>query len=257
MQIKHSFRKILSTRGQVGRYSHFARVYDRVMNHVDYDQWANFISRIFDLFGNGGRRIVDGGCGTATLMLFLRKKGFSVAGFDLSYDMVREARKKGGVKLWQGDLREISLRGGWDGFICIYDSIQYLNITEIKNLFNEVKKILARGGLFVFDVVTHNHVMKYWFNYSEQTETESGDVFRRSWYEVHKRILHTEVEIYSNEEKKIYCEHHIQYIYPLVTFEEAAEESGMRLVGMFDGISLRSGNENSDRVHFVFCREVE
>jgi len=79
-------------------------------------------------------------------------------------------------------------------------------------------------------------------------------VVRRSWYVKERQSQHTEFELFNDNQKNVYREHHIQYIYPLDTFIKISGECGLRCVGQFQDFTLNPGNEKSDRIHFVFRR---
>ena len=226
------------------------------MGHVDYQGWADFIITLFKKYGDNIHNVVDGGCGTGTLASILEKKGYRVAGFDHSLEMIRLAHRKSSIPYWQGDLRSISLCPGWDVFLCLYDTIQYLTPEEIKRMLLEVKSILKEGGILIFDVVTENHVLRYWANYTEIDSDKNWRMIRRSWFDRNGRLQHTEFEISFLEEKKVYQEHHVQRIYKLEEVEQIGEKTGFHILGRFDDFTLNPGNEKSDRVHFVFQRRA-
>lgn len=236
-------------------YTRLAPLYDLIMDHIDYKAWADYIMRLFKQFGKEVRRVVDGGCGTGSLINALMELGYQAVGFDGSREMIRLARKKSTCPLWQGDLRSIGLSGVWDSFLCIYDTIQYLTMPELESLLTDVKNLLADGGLVIFDVVTESHILKYWAHFSERNRGNGWEALRRSWYDRRERCQHTEFNIYYFQEKKIFKEHHLQSIYRLDEVVEAIHRSGLKLIGRFDGFTLNPGSEASDRVHFVLRQE--
>ncbi len=235
-------------------YAHIAEFYDRLMAHVDYSEWADYLEACFKVFGNEGiTRILDGGCGTGSLLSEMKKRGYSVSGFDLSEDMIRIARTKG-VPVWRGDLRAMASAGPVDSIICLYDTIHYLNEKEVSEFFNEACRLLKNEGLFIFDAVTENHVRNYWADYTEQGEECGCSYLRRSWYETANRCQHTEFEITVPPDETVFQEHHRQWIHPVPFFIENAEHSGFSLLGVFDECTFEEGHTHSDRVHLVFSR---
>ncbi len=237
-------------------YTRLAVFYDQVMNHVDYGKWADFIVVLFQKFGSDVYRVLDGGCGTGSLLRALVRKKVRVAGFDRSIEMVRLAKRKIRIPLWVDDLKTFSCKVKWNAFLCLYDTIQYLTTEEIQTLFSDIGKTLTPGGLFIFDAVTESHVLRYWANYAEKVEYDGLEMLRRSWYAKNRRSQHTEFEIVDDNHHRIYRERHIQYIYPLETFVKMSGESGLRFVGQFEDFTLNRGHEKSDRIHFVFKREA-
>lgn len=237
-------------------YTHLAAVYDQVMNHVDYDKWADFIVVLFRKFGSNVCRVVDGGCGTGSLLEALVRRKVRVAGFDRSIEMVRLAKQKIQSPLWVDDLRTFSCHTKWDVFLCLYDTIQYLTMREIYTLLKYMEEILLPGGLFIFDAVTESHILRYWADYTEKVEYNGLEIWRKSWYVKNRRSQHTEFEIVDDNHHKVYRERHLQYIYPLETFIKISGECGLRSMGQFEDFTLNPGHEKSDRIHFVFKRAL-
>ena len=236
-------------------YTEIAPVYDRMMDHVDYAEWADYIHTLFKQFGMDIKWVIDGGCGTGSLALYLLKLGYRVAGFDRSLEMIQFASKKQFLPFWQGDLTALPLSKQWDAFLSIYDSVQYLSLESFKKWLIETVKILKEKGLVIFDVVTEKHVRNEWANFYEKDRWQDTELKRRSWYDKKNRIQHTEIEMTLLHENKVYQEHHRQNIYPLHELESVIKECGLKQVGKFSGYTLRPGNEQSDRVHFVLRQE--
>lgn len=241
---------------EVPPYTRLAPMYDRVMDHVDYETWADYIASLFKQYGRMVQGVVDGGCGTGSLMLALQKRGFAVAGFDKAFEMIRMARKKTSAPLWQGDLTGMGLREKWDAFLCLYDTIQYLQTEEIELVFTEIMAVLKDRGLFIFDLVPEKHILRYWAHYTERDRWNGWESMRETWYEKRERCQHTEFVVYSHGTKKRYREHHIQRIYRLDEIKSIINDSRFQLIACLDEFTLNPGSEESDRVHFVLRKEA-
>ena len=232
-------------------YSAIASGYDDLMSHVDYRSWAGYLDKLIKRFGKGGRRIVDGCCGTGKIMLELSRKGYAVSGFDLSSEMIRQAGGNGEFTLWRGDIKNLSLKPDWDVFLCLYDSFQYLSVTELDSVFDEVSRCLTPEGLFIFDIVTEHHVLKYWADYTEVMHSRNQEILRQSWYDKPKKILHTVFEVTESGDRAVYQEHHQQSVFSLSEIEECIRRSEFVLLGTFEDFSFQPGRSMSDRIHFV------
>ncbi len=236
-------------------YSAIASGYDDLMSHVDYRSWAGYLEKLFKRFGKGGRRIVDGCCGTGKMMVELSRKGYAVCGFDISSEMIRNAGKNGEFSLWQGDLKYLSLRPDWDVFLCLYDSIQYLSVKELDSVLSEVSRCLKPEGLFIFDIVTEHHVLKYWADFTEVMYSRNQEILRQSWYDKPKKILHTVFEVTESVDHTVYQEHHQQSVFSLSEIEERVQQSEFSLLDVFEDFSFQPGKNTSDRIHFVLRKE--
>jgi SAM-dependent methyltransferase len=237
----------------IAPYTRIAKFYDRLMAHVDYQEWADYLMACFRLIGLRIRRVLDGGCGTGSLMAKLKTQGFSVAGFDLSYDMVVMAKQKGLEFVWQGNLLQPAVRELWDCMISLYDTVHYLKKAEIPVFFQAAQRVIRPEGLLIIDLVTEHHVKNYWANYTENGEESGFRYCRRSWYDPEEKCQHTLFEI-GRKAKALYEEHHYQWIHPVSLVIEHACAAGFALNGQFDECTFHEATSVSDRIHLIFSR---
>jgi len=217
--------------------------------------WADYISMIFKQYGDKVCDVVDCGCGTGSLMQKLEELGYFVAGFDVSFNMIKKAQSKSQGMLWQGDLRSFALKKQWDAVLCIYDTIQYLHVEEIKNYIGQVQNILHPGGLFIFDIATKKNVKKYWFDFTDKEKINGWEVKRRSWYDEQKEQLHTSFHCRNKSAHFKSREIHIQYIYDLEKYRNILHNDAWHYIGCFNEYTFEPADRDSERVHFVFMKE--
>jgi len=241
---------------KIPSYTGLAAIYDRMMDHVDYDEWTEHVVRLFEEYGAGGKRILEGGCGTGNVLLRLKKRGFRVAGFDSSFHMLRMAWERVNVPLWQCDLGRISVSSRWDGILCLYDTIQYFSLDGFRRVLSEIYRVLEMRGVFVFDLITESHAAKDWSDYTECDGGADFEYVRRTWYESRCCVLHTEFDICFSGNRKRYREYHRQHMYPLKDVERVIKESGFLVSARLDGFTMNRATEGSDRVHFVVRKEA-
>ena len=79
-------------------YQGLAPIYDYVMRHVDYDEWAAFIRDVFARHDPEAKHLIDLACGTGNVSSELSLLGFSITGADLSESMVRIAQEKAALR---------------------------------------------------------------------------------------------------------------------------------------------------------------
>ena len=70
-------------------YETLAKMYDALMDDVNYQEWADYIDAMLQKNGCPGKRLLDLGCGTGNISIPLAQKGYQVTGVDLSADSVR------------------------------------------------------------------------------------------------------------------------------------------------------------------------
>ena len=91
-------------------YEDFAKVYDELMQEINYDEWADYIFRMTLNSTKPIKKILEFGCGTGNITLRLAKKGFDMTAVDLSEDMLTVADEKAeaqgieNVRFFKGDM---------------------------------------------------------------------------------------------------------------------------------------------------------
>lgn len=92
--------------------------------------------------------------------MILARRGYEVAGTDLSRPMLHEARKKAkeaGLKIpfHCQDVAKLRMRRKFDLAISLYDSLNYVLEDEaLLGAFKSIRRALKPGGLFFFDLNT-------------------------------------------------------------------------------------------------------
>ena len=72
-------------------YQDFAEIYDRLMDNVDYEAWAEYYARLLSIYGIKSGKVCECACGTGSLTLPLYRAGFQMTGVDLSREMLWQA----------------------------------------------------------------------------------------------------------------------------------------------------------------------
>ena len=138
-----------------GQFSALARYYDRLNYNADYARVADYIERVFALYGSEPGLVLDLACGTGALTVELARRGYDMIGLDISADMLGVASAKGSPDiLWLNqDMCGFELYGTVDAVVCCYDSLNYiLDEGGLERCFGLVHNYLNPGGLFLFDV---------------------------------------------------------------------------------------------------------
>ena len=238
-------------------YQGLAPIYDYVMRHVDYEEWAAFIRDVFARYAPETKHLIDLACGTGNVSSELSLLGFSITGADLSESMVRIAQEKAALRgddstFVQRDLRALSGLGPFEGAVCMYDSFNYLLEPEdIDETLSQVIGVLQPGGLFVFDVCTERNSLTY---FGDMHDRESGPGFtyeRHSYYDTDVRLQHNDFEIRFEGDETLYEESHVQRIYQLTDIEQRIKASPFELVDLLAEFTFEPGSEKANRVHYI------
>ncbi|MBT4485505.1 MAG: class I SAM-dependent methyltransferase [Candidatus Latescibacteria bacterium] len=242
-------------------YVELAEIYDRVMDHVDYAAWAEYIFSVFQRFEIGTSKachspnVLEIACGTGNLSVNLHKLGFSLTCTDISPSMIAMAAhkfKKYNLphRLFSSNMKSIPLNCLFDAVLCIYDSINYMVTSEdFIQAVREVASVTEDGGFFIFDVCTEKNSEKY-FSQSVMDENFGDIQYERVCNFNHaERIQKNHFIIHKNGKR--HAENHYQKIFKLHEITEMIKKTPFTIRGRFDDLTFNPGTENSERIHFV------
>ena len=237
-------------------YQQLAILYDTVMEHVNYKQWARYVLALIDKYGAGKQTVCDLACGTGSLLPYLAGRKRRVVGCDLSLSMLRRAKEKfsgQNVPLICADFRAVPLAESvCDAAVILYDSINYLHSgEEILNLFGEAARILKPGGVLVFDAVLP-YVCREVFDGYEDVRFLSSDLGyrRQSWFDRQEGVQYNRFQIYANGQ--VFEELHRQRIWTLSEWREIIEKNrSLNLQAIHGDFTFRNVRPKSERAHFV------
>lgn len=241
-------------------YSSFASVYDRFMDNVPYQQWAEYLAELLREYQVTDGLVLDLGCGTGSLTELLARKGYDMIGIDNSEEMLQaamEKRAESGLDILYllQDMREFELYGTVAAVVSICDSMNYL--TEYEDLVETMKLVnnyLDPRGVFIFDL---NTIHKYRDLIGDSTIAEAREECSFIWdndYDQESGINEYALTLFIQEEDDLYRrfeETHYQKAYELDEIKRAIEEAGMKFVAVYDAFTHHAPDEKSERVYFV------
>jgi SAM-dependent methyltransferase len=244
-------------------YSRLAEIYDVVMRHVNYLDWADYIEKIFHRHGSHvAADLLDVACGTGTLACELAARGYHVTGVDASEEMIQQAMAKAhhrGVtgNFYRMEMTELKDLGHFDAILCLYDSINYLCVSEdVETTLWNVCHLLHSKGLFIFDICTERNSLLYFRDWKEHEWTDKAWYARHSHYDPRTRIQVNRFDIRFKGEEKTITETHRQRIYTEHEFYEIIGKTPLTVTAAYDGFSLKPASEKtSDRIHFVLQKD--
>lgn len=136
-------------------YTDLSRYYDLMCAEIDYREQTEWVCRIQRLFGNGGKRCLDIGCGTGPHVRHFLDAGFSCSGMDIHPPMLDIARQRcPGAMFFQGDMAAFTVAEPVDLATCFLYSIHYnQTLARLQQCLAAVHAAQAPGGVFVFNAV--------------------------------------------------------------------------------------------------------
>ena len=244
-------------------YGSFAYVYDKFMDDVPYEEWADYVQSLLMEYEVREGLVLELGCGTGNLTEILASRGYDMIGVDLSADMLdiaMEKRERSGrdILYLMQDMRGFELYGTVRAAVSICDSMNYLQEEkDLLSTFMLVNNYLDPGGIFIFDL---NTAYKYRELIGDTTIAENREgasfIWENTWYEEEK-VNEYDLTIFAETENGLYQkfeETHFQRAYDLKTVKRLIAEAGMEFLAAYDAFTREPVRPDSERI-YVIARE--
>lgn len=151
----------------------FDRMYPIIYRRRDVEEARDVIDAFYS-FLEGREPVLDLACGEGRYMEALLKKGLTVFGVDLSLYLLEanERRWGRGDSLVQADMRRLPfLDGSIGSVLSMFTSFGYFSRdTDNLFVFQEIYRVLERGGVFLFDFINAHRISPAILEDSERTE---------------------------------------------------------------------------------------
>lgn len=240
-------------------YNCFAFCYDELTENVDYKVRSDYISGFFNEYGIlPGDTVLDLACGTGTMSVLMKNKGYKVIGIDLSGEMLSYADNKAGgeITLLKAEMQNFKLSEPVNACMCNLDSINHLNsLNEVKNTFKCVYDSLTDSGIFIFDVNTvykHNTVLgDNAFVFDKENYFLSWDNELLENNQV--RIL-LDIFVYNGKNYDRYSEEFTETAYSINDLRSALNPY-FDVLGVYDDNTLNEPKNTSERLYFICKRK--
>jgi SAM-dependent methyltransferase len=243
------------------RYEALAPIYDRLMGHVEYDEWIELIVKVMNRYGGwDDPKILEIGAGTGVVGSLLRGMGYRYTGSDLSIAMCKEAKLRRGVPVCAADARRLPFKQCFDLALFLYDGINYMmTLDEYRKLFASVHDVLLPGGLFLFDITTQENSLRHFIHYVDFEDYGDISYVRKSYYDDARSIQHNDFTIYRQSDDRPpyyekFVETHVQKIFSAPEIERAIPAKRFEVLGIWDGFLFKKYSGKSIRIHFLLRR---
>jgi predicted TPR repeat methyltransferase len=233
-------------------YIKSAKLYDRILSHVDYEDWAAYIIEISEHHEVELGSLLDIACGTGSFLLELEKYQLDLAGIEISSEMLKiaEAKIDAKTKLTLGNMLDFKLSKKFDAITCLFDSVNYLaELKQVGEFINYASKNLNENGLLIFDAVSQKACKYYFGNYTESDVIDEIEYTRYCHYDFAENIQVTEFTF--KENNQLFYEEHHQYIYTFAEIIEEVKKTKLKLLAVYSDFELNEIHRNTDRAHFV------
>jgi len=175
-------------------YQSIARHYDSIFPLSDT------LKRFLLSFGiRKEDHILDAGCATGKVALYLSQYAHTVTGIDLDPDLIEIARFNQGigatenVRFLVGDMNDLDsmfTAGQFRIVLCLGNTLVHLPSTDtINDCFQKIAGILTDGGLFIFQILNYEKILAQKTRELQLIDNEKITFERRYDHEIHKPLL--------------------------------------------------------------------
>jgi len=228
---------------------------------VDYQAWVQYLLALGLRHHHMPERILDLGCGTGNVTIPLAKKGYEIAGVDLSSEMIEVAKDKAlaagmAIDFVVGDIRSYSKPGElFDTVISCCDVLNYLtSVADLVAAFQTVHRLLRSGGMWFFDLNSAYKLQSIYGNESYADLQEDFGYFWDNSYDYRLNICTMELTFFVRTPDGLYerrVERHRQKLWTPSKVRELCGEYGFSLIACHDFLTFERCGAESDRWQFL------
>lgn len=249
----------------VAPYAAFARVYDAWCWELAHDRWMAYNLALARRHGFRPGSVLDLGCGTGLSTLPLALQGLSVTGVDACPAMLRVARRGAAraglrIRFVRGDLTDPTLLPG-ERFALVtanFDVINCLTSTRaLRAAFRTVGRLLAPGGLFLFDAVTAYSYRTFLSGDTRIEHLGDGILVLRERYLPRRHLWTGDLRVLVPDGPgrwRVFGERHRQRCHAPGRLRVLLRRAGLTIVGVYTTLSRRPPGAWAERLTFVARR---
>ncbi len=230
-------------------YDKVADIYPYLMRTIRYDRWAKYLYEIVKNSVKKDDRILELGAGNGKLANHFKHYYPGIIVTDLSFKMLNQGGFCSQPKVCC-DMTKIPFHTGFNLVYSAFDSVNYLTSKKkLLSFFREIKRILAEGGIFTFDVSLERNSLKHIKEPFRKGKYKGMTFIQKTWYCPKSRMHKNTFDIGYNGMR--YLEKHKQKIYPFEEYFRQIEKAGLYVSECFDAFTFRNGNAECERVQFI------
>lgn len=234
-------------------YNIMSAYYDRLLEHVEYDKWYNYIKMIMNLYVENPDKILEVGTGTGKFGAKFSKDGYEIYGVDSSLAMCQIASKRArnNFRILCADARDLHLNEKFNFVFMIHDTLNYITeITDLKKVFENIYNIMDEKSIFFFDITTEYNVLKHFHMQRTNYKINGDEICWDNKYHKARREIHSKL-IFKTKDDKVYTEKHIQRIHSVNEIKKIISSSGLKLLDIYSDYSFETYNEKTIMINFI------
>ncbi|HNR89100.1 MAG TPA: class I SAM-dependent methyltransferase [Spirochaetota bacterium] len=234
-------------------YTEFARFYDTVLKHVDYDRWYRYIKSIMLLYVEHPNRLLELGCGTGRFGAKFSRDRYVIFGMDRSLEMLRVSRMRAyrNFRVLCGDMRQLPLAGTFDFIFSVHDTMNYfLEYDDIRRVLRSVRRAMADEGVFMFDITTEHNINRHFDNTVMRHSVRGTEIEWRNYFDRDTRLVYSVLD-FRDRRGVVRTEKHVQRIYETDEILTLLEEEGFMTLDVFSDYSFEPVSTTTVMTNFV------
>lgn len=241
-------------------YSYLAKVYDVLMEDVDYEKWSSYLHKI--LLEAGTEKLLEMSCGTGNVTFPLSRLGYNIVAADSSVEMLSLAKQKNaracaGVRFVHQDMRKIDSTIKYDAVVSACDGVNYIDKYGLGMFISSSYNALKAGGMLLFDISSEYKLKNTLDGNSYFDETDDIVCIWKNTYDEDKSALNMDVTIFSRQ-GELYermNEVHTQFAHREQDVVDTAKQAGFAEVLVYECLTFDKPRAQTQRLQFV-CRKI-
>ncbi len=245
-------------------YAYLARIYDHLMEDVNYENWINYIEHFLGKKeGDMKNQILELACGTGNISIPMGRKGYEITAIDRSVDMLSQAQQKANdldlnIQFYQQDMLNLQLQERYNTILCLCDGVNYiLDLEDLRIFFLKVYSLLREGGVFIFDISTYYKLKEILGGNTYGEDLGNITYLWENYFSPEEEKVEMDLTFFQENKHGLYEKHkefHIQKAYRHQELCSLLKKIGFSTVDMYHELSFNPPKEDSHRIFFV-CRK--
>lgn len=245
-------------------YEYLARIYDHLMEEVDYEAWVDYIEHFIEKNNpTKNNQILELACGTGNITVPLKQKGYKITAIDRSLEMLSQAQQKAAdlglnIDFYQQDMLNLDIQERYNTILCLCDGVNYiLDLKDLQSFFRKVFDLLREDGIFIFDISTYYKLKNILGGNTYGEDLVDLTYLWENYFCEADETVEMDLTFFQLDQVGLYKKHkefHVQKAYRQHTVVSLLKEVGFIALESYHELSFDKPKEDSHRIFFI-CRK--